>query len=261
MNNEPDYKDNLYFERTNKMQDRFKLKDIYYKTEVVKTSTNNNWKGGVYVAGGYAKVKVKEHPAKDKRGYVLLHRLVMEDYLGRYLKDDEFIHHKDGDKLNNDLSNLELVYPEKHAKEHYIDRNIDKKTGQFVCSEPKFNEIMFRLYDKDRNCTKEYTLSKLIYTKFKRNKFEYRGMSTGLKDKNGKLIYEGDICRITGKYWDCEDAEEKSVNEIDTVKSLEEFFGEAMVKGIYTALFCETLKVEVIGNIHENADLLEVDNA
>lgn len=234
------------------MNDRFKLKDIYYKTEVVKTSTNNNWKGGVYVAGGYARVKVKEHPAKDKRGYVLLHRLVMEDYLGRYLKDDEFIHHKDGDKLNNDLSNLELVYPEKHAKEHYISRNIDKKTGQFVCSEPKFNEIMFRLYDKDRNCTKEYTLSKLIYTKFKRNKFEYRGMSTGLKDKNGKLIYEGDIVELTqarNKGWMLRGT------RLEVKYNIDRYCGFGFVDGYALTEKCAKNCI-VIGNIHENADLL-----
>lgn len=229
------------------MNDRFKLKDKYFETEVVKTSKNNNWKGGIYVAGGYVKVKIKEHPAKDKRGYVLLHRLVMEDYLGRYLNNDEFIHHKDGNKLNNDLSNLELIYPEKHAKEHYINRDIDKKTGQFICSEPKFNDIRFRLYDKDRNCTKEYNLSKLIYTKFKRNKFEYRGISTGSKDKNGKLIYEGDIVRAFGF----------TESYILVCRFRRSSFCLEHVDGRPYNFVHSVVPVEVIGNVHENPELLE----
>lgn len=236
------------------MEDRFNIKDKYFETEVVKTSSNRNWKGGVYVAGGYAKVKVKYHPAQDKRGYVLIHRLVMEDSLGRYLKDDEFIHHKDGNKLNNDISNLELVYPENHASEHYSDRNIDETSGRFLCNEPKFEEIKFRLYDKDRQCTKEYSLSKLIYTKFKRNKFEYRGVSTGLKDKNGKLIYEGDIVRVI---------EQCMTNTLD--RNYPMLFNEKTAKfgfkhpdgHFFYFTNNDDFSYEIIGNIHENADLLE----
>jgi hypothetical protein len=36
------------------------------------------------------------------------HRLVMEQHLGRKLLPKENVHHKDGDRLNNDISNLEL---------------------------------------------------------------------------------------------------------------------------------------------------------
>lgn len=234
------------------MNDRFMVKDKYFKTEVIKTSTNNNWKGGLYIAGGYAKVKVKEHPAKDKRGYVLLHRLVMEDHLGRYLNNDEFIHHKDGNKLNNELSNLELIYPEKHAKEHYSNRRVDDKTGRFICDEPKFNEIMFRLYDKDRHCVKEYSLSKLIYTKFKRNKFEYRGMSTGLKDKNGKLIYEGDIIRLP---WQAGGPDLIGVVKFNELYAC--FLLSKTITDRAEQSFWWNESEEVIGNIHETPELLE----
>lgn len=233
------------------MNDRFKLLDKYYETEVVKSSKNGNWKGGTYICGGYIKVKVKSHPMADKRNYVLLHRLVMENHLGRYLREDEYIHHKDGNKMNNDISNLELVYPEQHAKEHYIMRNIDETTGRFLCSDPKLNDIKIRLYDKDRQCTKEYSLSKLIYTKFKRNKFEYRGMSTGLKDKNGNLIYEGDIL-------DCE------LQNIDSHGYPFIHFKKGVVKRGKNGVYCvegdddfyasdiTLYPIEIIGNIHEN---------
>lgn len=37
------------------------------------------------------------------------HRVVMEEALGRKLRSDEVVHHKDGDTLNNKLENLEVI--------------------------------------------------------------------------------------------------------------------------------------------------------
>lgn len=39
---------------------------------------------------------------------MLLHRYVMQGYLGRPLRDYETVHHIDGDPLNNDITNLQL---------------------------------------------------------------------------------------------------------------------------------------------------------
>lgn len=78
---------------------------------------NPSWNGGEYINNkGYVKVLAPNHPFADEHGHVLKHRLVMEQYLGKYLKPEEHIHHKDGNKLNNDISNLELINRSKHSK-------------------------------------------------------------------------------------------------------------------------------------------------
>lgn len=70
-----------------------------------------NWKGGKRVIGpdGYAKVKCAGHPKANGSGqYVQEHRLVMEEHIGRYLLPKENVHHKNGDRADNRLENLEL---------------------------------------------------------------------------------------------------------------------------------------------------------
>jgi transposase-like protein len=70
-------------------------------------------RGGRVMMGGYVAVLVpRDSPfapmRRGKMGYVLEHRLVMAEFLGRPLRRSETVHHIDGDKANNAISNLEL---------------------------------------------------------------------------------------------------------------------------------------------------------
>ena len=69
---------------------------------------NPNWLGGKIKDNfGYVKIFKPEHPSA-KKNYVSEHRLIVEKYLGRYLKSSEIVHHINGIKDDNRIQNLEL---------------------------------------------------------------------------------------------------------------------------------------------------------
>lgn len=72
---------------------------------------------------GYKTISVKGHPnAMDDRGRIREHVFVMSEYLGRPLKKGESVHHKNGNKLDNRIENLEVWHKNQPAGQRLEDK-------------------------------------------------------------------------------------------------------------------------------------------
>ena len=119
-------------------------------------------------------------------------------------------------------------------------------------------EIKFRVWDKYRNqlyiCDDIYFAQEPLNEAFKLDEFAFM-QYTGLKDANGKEIYEGDIVveAYKGEFSICLTTFEK--------KPLKSGTYEVKWKKIGFNLGSEDGRdYEVVGNIYENPELLEREN-
>ena len=80
----------------------------------------------------YIYLYMPEHPNArgTKKLYVSEHRLEMETHIGRYLNGNEIVHHKNGDTMDNDIDNLQIMTASEHVK-HHKKKARRAKDGQF----------------------------------------------------------------------------------------------------------------------------------
>jgi hypothetical protein len=155
------------------------------KTEfkIGKTVGKNHprWRGGRMINRGYVLVYRPQHPFAKNGKYVYEHRLVMEKHLGRYLKPGEVVHHKDKNKTNNKLCNLQLFSTNKEHISAELsgikrpDQQIYKQINDFPLPRPEIEGVFisvvsrgYRVYEvkKCRHCGKMWWTRKAFKSKF-----------------------------------------------------------------------------------------------
>ena len=105
-----------------------KRMEFMNRSAVRQRENSANWKGGKRkTAKGYIQVLQKGHPRADKAGYVMEHILVWERETGIPVRPGFAIHHLDGNKQNNDISNLCLMKFSAHSTYHNLHRKKDPK--------------------------------------------------------------------------------------------------------------------------------------
>ena len=75
---------------------------------------------------GYVLAYAPLHPHAHADGYIMLHTILMEQHIGRYLNADEVVHHKNRIRNDNRICNLELMNKKAHCSMHMRERNTER---------------------------------------------------------------------------------------------------------------------------------------
>jgi hypothetical protein len=124
----------------------------------LKGPNHPSWKGGRQLnSNGYWVIWCPYHPDSNSKGYVFEHRLIMEEHIGRFLLNEEIVHHIDENRQNNEISNLQLINRDQHMKIHYkidmsnrICSRCDRNWSKYDWFKRPEGLICKKCYDKER---------------------------------------------------------------------------------------------------------------
>lgn len=117
---------------------------------------------------GYIAVYVPDHPYANKEGYVMEHRLVMEEHIGRYLEKGEEVHHINKKRDDNRLENLTLLSTEEHQALHIKERHDMGEINYH--KKPVINITTGEVFQSASEAAKKYKVASTSITRVCRHK-------------------------------------------------------------------------------------------
>lgn len=161
--------------------------------------------------GDYDYAVMKTHPSATTYGYVLHHRVVVENHLGRLLNSNEVVHHKNGIKQDNRIENLKVMIIGEHERLHGLKKG--KIMADLICP---WCKVSFSVpYNKTHVIKKRglyTTCSKSCRGKFSR-RVQLHGLTTEMEN-----AISGNIVRVYKQY--ITDNPEGTLDNRDTVETI-----------------------------------------
>lgn len=137
--------------------------------------------------GDYNYAVVRNHPNRTKNDYVLHHRVIVENALGRLLTENEIVHHKNHKTKDNRRKNLVVLDKRTHARLHAFERG--RKWVKLKCP------VCKTFFNKKANNTHLYKPSKYDCTCCSREcrgrlsaKIQHTGMTKKLRRRIKKNV-------------------------------------------------------------------------
>jgi hypothetical protein len=110
-----------YLNREHSGRTTFKGKKHSDETKQKISQSHTKIEKASFYRQGYKYLYIPNHPNSSKDGYIGEHVYAMSQHLGRPLKKGEHTHHKNKNRADNRIENLELHTPSSHMQLHRLE--------------------------------------------------------------------------------------------------------------------------------------------
>lgn len=163
---------------------------------------------------GYYYVHLPSHPRAIGRPYIAEHVLIMESYIGRYLKDGEVVHHIDENKHNNLSENLMVFKTNSdHISFHKGNKNIKLDNDVYVTLNKKEEYIICPICNKN----KMYNDAKMCIKCFNKSRKELLNGFKIDREKIKEEVYYNSFVSVGKKYNTTDNAIKKWLKRHDII--------------------------------------------